>query len=264
MCPNTAPRRDSVAPSRASSGMPAAQASNSALSGARSASSAKATSSARRSSAHSAGRGSPIVSTAFSYSSESVRSDTVVSSVLSVTGTPARCRRASGCAPRLGTIPACQFEVGQRSRVTRRAVRSRQSDGSSAAPGPWAIRSGSISSARRTCAAPPHSPACRVIRRPPARAASNARAWVSGSGKAASGPARSHAGQAAVAEAGRGLGELDVRVRVVGSQRRADQPDRRPRARRGLGRARRRPPRSRRPGGRPPATCSSGPQRIST
>ena len=46
-------------------------------------------------------------------------SETVVSSVLRVTGTPARWSRASGCAATDGTIPACQFEVGQRSRVTR-------------------------------------------------------------------------------------------------------------------------------------------------
>ena len=60
---------------------------------------------------------SPIASTALAYSSDRVMSETVVSSVLSVTGTPSRCSRASGCAATHGTIPACQFEVGQRSRV---------------------------------------------------------------------------------------------------------------------------------------------------
>ena len=59
------------------------------------------------------------------YSSDSVMSETVVSSVLSVTGTPARWSRASGCAATDGTIPACQFEVGHRSRrhAARRSAR---------------------------------------------------------------------------------------------------------------------------------------------
>ena len=134
-------------------------------------------------------------------------------------------------------MPACQFEVGQRSSVTRRAVRSRHTAGSSAAPGPWAIRSGSIASARRTCAAPPHSPACRVIRRPPARAASKAPAWVSGSGKAASGPARSQPVSPRSRKRAAVSAKLDVVLGVVRPQRRADQPDRRPRASRGIGRA---------------------------
>ena len=112
---------------------------------------AKATSRASPSIAHSSSIVSPIRSSARSYSSVSVRSETVVSSVDSVTGTPNRWSRASGCAAIDGTMPACQFEVGQRSRATPRAISSAQSSGSSIAPGPWAIRSGSSSSARRTC-----------------------------------------------------------------------------------------------------------------
>ena len=104
-----------------SSGMPAAQSSKDARNGASVASSAKATSSARRSMAHSSGRVSPICSTALTYSSDSLMSDTVVSSVLRVTGTPRRWSRASGCAATDGTMPACQFEVGQRSREIPRA-----------------------------------------------------------------------------------------------------------------------------------------------
>ena len=60
----------------------------------------------------------PIVSTAPRYSSDSVMSETVVSSVVSVTGTPVRWRRASGCAATDSTMPACQFDVGHRSSVT--------------------------------------------------------------------------------------------------------------------------------------------------
>ena len=56
-----------------------------------------------------------MASTALTYSSESVMSETVVSSVLSVTGTPARWSLARGCAAIDGTMPACQFEVGHRS-----------------------------------------------------------------------------------------------------------------------------------------------------
>ena len=93
-------------------GSRAAHSSNSARNGSRTTSSANATSSAWRSIAHSSGSVSPIVSTARTYSSDRVMSETVVSSVLSVTGTPARWRRASGCAATDGTIPACQFEDG--------------------------------------------------------------------------------------------------------------------------------------------------------
>ena len=43
-------------------------------------------------------------------------SETVVSSVLRVTGTPARCSRANGCSATDATRPACQFEDGHRLR----------------------------------------------------------------------------------------------------------------------------------------------------
>ena len=83
--------------------------------------------------------------------------------------------------------------VGQRSSETLRAASSAHSAGSSTATPPCAMRAGCTSSARRTCAAPPHSPACNVMASPPARAMSNASLKVSGSGKAASRPARSNA-----------------------------------------------------------------------
>ena len=83
-----------------------------------------------------------MASTARAYSSESVMSETVVSSVESVTGTPARCSRASGCAATDGTIPACTFEVGHRSSVTPRSVSSAQSAGSS-------MRAGTVGDALR-------------------------------------------------------------------------------------------------------------------
>ena len=69
---------------------------------------------------------SPISPTARSYSSVSEMSDTVVSSVDSVTGTPARWSAGRADARRCdGTMPAWKFEVGQRSRVTPRAISSR-------------------------------------------------------------------------------------------------------------------------------------------
>ena len=119
-------------------------------------------------------------------------------------------------------------EVGHRSSVTRRAMSSAHRSGSSTAPGPCAIRSGSISSARRTWAAPPHSPAWMVTRRPPSRAAANDAAWIGGSGNACSGPARSQPDEALVAEPRGGLGERQVGIGLVRAKRRADQPDRRP------------------------------------
>ena len=70
---------------------------------------------------------------------------------------------------------------------------SRTRSGSSIARGPCAIRSGSSARARRTCAAPPHSPACSVTCRPIARPRSIAGRCSSGSGKRASWPARSTA-----------------------------------------------------------------------
>ena len=131
----------------------------------------------------------------------------------------------AGARPRDGTIPACQFEVGQRSSVTRRAMSSAHSSGSSTAPGPWAIRSGSSASARRTWHAPPHSPAWTVIRRPPARAASNAAAWASGSGNAASGPARSQPVRPWSRKRAAVSASVTFAVGVVRAQRRRDEPD---------------------------------------
>ena len=116
------------------------------------------------------------------YSSDSVRSETVRSSVLRRDRHALRIERPRGCSATDGTIPACQFEVGARSSVMPRAVSSAHRSLSSIAAAPWAMRSGSTTSARRTCAAPPHSPAWIVMRNPLARAASNERPWRSGSG----------------------------------------------------------------------------------
>ena len=170
---------------------------------------------------------------------------------------------ASGCAAREATIPAWTLLVGQRSSVTPRADQLGAQAGSSTAPGPWAIRSGSSASARRTCAAPPHSPAWSVIRRPACARRLERRRWSSGSGKAASGPARSKPGQAPVAEPARRPPPARRSRPARASGAPCDQPDvvpvaaaavRGPVADRGdaLGQ------------GQPAAECSSGPQRIST
>ena len=63
---------------------------------------------------------SPIASTAFAYSSERVMSETVVSSVERVTGTPARCRRASGWAASARHDPG--LHVRGRAEVQRHAA----------------------------------------------------------------------------------------------------------------------------------------------
>ena len=63
-----------------------------------------------------------------------------------------------------------------------------------------------------------------VIRRPPARAAANAAAWSIGSGSLL-GTGQVPAGQPVVAELHGGPGELEVRLRVVRAEGRADQPD---------------------------------------
>ena len=119
----------------------------------------------------------------------------------------------------------------------RRAMSSAHSAGSSTAPGPCAIRSGSTASARRTCAAPPHSPAWSVIRRPPARAASNGARVDQRIREGLLGTGQVPAGQPLVAEPGRGLGQGRRCRRVVRAQRRADEPDDRPGPRRAPSRA---------------------------
>ena len=100
------------------------------------------------------------------------------------TGGPADARRATGrCRPgrsRSGRGPghAARRQLGDERRVVRR---------SRAVGDPLRLHR----ERPPDLAAPPHSPAWMVIRRPPARAASNARPWSRGSGNAASGPARS-------------------------------------------------------------------------
>ena len=60
--------------------------------------------------------------------------------------------------------------------------------------------------------------------RPPARAAANARSWVSGSGNACSGPGEVEPDEAVAAEPRGGLGERDVVGRVVRAERGGDEP----------------------------------------
>ena len=93
------------------------------------------------------------------------------------------------------------------------------------ARGPWAMRSGSITSVRRTCAAPPHSPAWAVTWSPISRARSIASWWIVGSGKRCSGPARSTRDEAVgdpvrleVADEG------EVGLGLVRAHQRRDQP----------------------------------------
>jgi len=119
-----------------------------------------------------------------------VRSATVRSSVESETGTPRRNSSASGCDARSGTMPACTLLVGTGPESRREPA---------APPGvpdrrPPACRVRCATARPRAPEGPgsaAHSPAWQVIPRPPARAASNAAAWRSGSGNAASGPAQS-------------------------------------------------------------------------
>ena len=110
-------------------------------------------------------------------------SDTVVSSVLSVTGTPRRWSTASGWAASDGTMPACQFEVGHRSRPMPRAVSSAHSLGSSTASGPWAIRSGLDRQRPADLGGAAPLPGVDGHVQPAGpRGVANARAWSSGSG----------------------------------------------------------------------------------
>ena len=183
------------------------------------------------------GRVSPFPVTARRYSSERVTSETVRSSVDSVTATPARWRRASGWSATDGTIPAWTLLVGHRSRATPRAISSSTSAGSSIVPGPWAIRSGSTASARRTWAAPPHSPAWRVILSPPARAAVEGSLERKRIRVALLRPGQVPADEPRHPEPGGDLGQLDVERRIVRPERGADQPDDGAGPQRRLGRA---------------------------
>ena len=130
-------------------------------------------------------------------------------------------------APRpTATIPAWTFEVGQRSSVTPRAMSSRHSAGSSIAPGPWAIRSGSTASARRTCGGA--APLAGVERDPQAAGPGGLERRArgsSGSGNAASGPARSQPVRPSSRNRAAVSASVDVVGRVVRAERRADEPD---------------------------------------
>ena len=183
-------------------------------SGARSASSAKATSSACRSIAHSSGSGQPdgLDGVDVLLGQRDVRDRRVVRVERDRHAHPmepgervgrdatARSRPASS---RSGTGPGSR----------RASTSSAHSAGSSMAPGPWAIRSGSTASARRTCAAPPHSPAWSVIRRPPVAGGLERRGVEQRIRVGRLGSGEVPAGQALVAEPGRGLGEVDVGAR---------------------------------------------------
>ena len=209
------------------------------------AASANATSSACRSIAHSSGSVSPIASTAFAYSSRQrdVRDRRVVRGE--------RHRHAHPVEPRQRVRRDARHDAGL-------PVRGRAQVEGHAAGRQLGTERGVVDRARavgdplrvhrerrRTCAAPPHSPA-----------------WSGDPQAAGSGrlegrrvdrrvrvgrlrPGEVPAGQALVAEADRGLGEGQVRGRVVRAQRRADEPDRRCRCAPRRPRLRRRPPRSR-------------------
>ena len=161
-------------------------------------------------------------------------------------------------------MPAWTFDVGHRSSGMPRAISSDWSAGSSTAPGPCAIRSGAIASARRTCSAPPHSPAWTVRCKPDLRAASNARAW---SGDVRGGGLRAgqvEPGQAVVDEARRGLGEGRHSRPGRGCASRWRSAGRRSRCRPPPGAPRGTPPPIPESAAGPCATWSSGAQRIST
>ena len=185
-----------------------------------------------------------------------------MSSVLSVTGTPAPVEARERVVGDRGDDAG--LPVRGRAEVERdAAARSarRRASGSSIAPGPWAIRSGSTASARRTCAAPPHSPAWTVMRRPAGPGGLERRArGASGSGiappRGRRGPSRSarRRGTAAAVSA-----SSTFALRVVRAQRRADQPDLDAGPRRRVPRAARRPPRCRRPRERPPRDVEQRP-----
>ena len=173
-----------------------------------------------------------------------------MSSVDSVTGTPRpmqpgeRVRRDGRARSRPASSTS---DTGQGSRPGRSAPRtgpgrrSRPARGRSA-PGP-------IASARRTCAAPPHSPACSVIRRPPVASDLEGALVDERVRECLLGPGQVPAGQALVPESRGGLGQDDIGRGIVRAQCRADQTDDRP----GPGLAAP-APRRRRRRSRPPAT----------
>ena len=116
--------------------------------------------------------------------------------------------------------------VGARSSVIPRARSSAHSAASSIAPGPWAMRSGSTTKARRTCArAAPfagvdrHAQSVRAGRLERAGMDQRVRVRRLLAGQVP-------AGQPLIDEPGRGLCQLDVPFRVVRAQRRRDQADR--------------------------------------
>ena len=160
--------------------------------------------------------------------------------------------------------PGLQVAGGADVEASRRArVSSRMSAGSSAAGAPWAIRQGSISSARQTCAAPPHSPAWQVMPSPAARAAPMAAPKTRGSGASRSMPAMSKPVRPSLRKVARGVRHLRGHGRVVRAQRDRDE------AHVDAGAAARlagRPgsrPRCRRASESPRSRCSEGAQRIS-
>ena len=155
-------RAQAAQPGAPSSGTTAAQASNSARSGAR-------TSTARRRPRRAPAGRSPRARQAQPDPLDGPRvllgqvdvGRRSRSSVESVTGTPARGGGRADASATDGTMPAWTLLVGHRSRVDAAVDQLGHERRVVDRDGPWAIRSGSRASARRTWAAPPHSPAWR-------------------------------------------------------------------------------------------------------
>ena len=176
----------------ASSGMPAAQASNSALSGARSASVREGDVERPPVERPQLGEGQPdrLHRVLVLLGERDVRHGRVVRVERHGHAVPMQAgERVRGEAGHDAGLP-----VRGRAEVEGHAVgRSGPGTATDRRPRPARGRSARGPSRARVGPARPRPTRRRaaVIRRPPARAASNARAWVSGSGKAASGPARS-------------------------------------------------------------------------
>ena len=212
-----------------SSGMAAAQASNSSRSGASVASSANATSSASRSIAHSSGRVSPMrLDRAGVLLGERDVGDGRV-----VGREGHRHARAVQARERVGGHATARSRPGRstsgRGRGSRRGRSSsaherRVVDGAGAVGDPLRVHRERAADLRRA------APLAGVERDPQAAGARGLERRGVGQGiregllRAGEVPA----GQPLVAEAGRGLGEADVRGGVVRAERRADEPDDRP------------------------------------
>ena len=161
-----------------------------------------------------------------------------MSSVLSVTGTPARWRRASGCAATDGDDAG--LDVGGRAQVERHvagdqlAAQLRVVHGARAVGDPLRVHRERTADLRGAAPFPGMDGDPQ-----PARPGGVERGRVGqGIREGRLGAGQVPAGQALVAEASRRLGEPHVRLGIVRAQRGADQPDDGPGPRGGLARTR--------------------------